>query len=151
MTSLREQVDTPEFKPHVTLAEAGNRMELKSMKRVADRIAGSYSPIITRVDKIAWESHPYRCLYIKIKENESLLQMRREVLWLTERGWKDTLYNPHISLLYGSLNQQEKRKLAEEIDVSERWEIELNQIAIYHVSGTPEGWKLLNQKFMVKK
>lgn len=143
MTVLHSKVNFPEFTPHVTLADAGNEDDLKSMKGIADRISQMHRPIRVKLDKISWEEKPYRCLYIKIIKNKKLLQVRNSVFNRVQSKENGTPYNPHISLVYGTLEEREKQSLSKLVDISGLNDISLNHIAICRTIGTPENWKIV--------
>ncbi|MEX0771308.1 MAG: 2'-5' RNA ligase family protein [Balneolaceae bacterium] len=146
MNRLRTKVDFPDFKPHVTLASVIGQTELTPLQQIAEQLAQSFAPFRVQSEKISGEEHPYRCLYIKLKKSRLLLDIRQMVFRQMNRSEEDAqFYNPHISLVYGTLKKNEKKRLAEEVDFPENTEIVLNRIAICHVAGTPKDWKIAFQ------
>ncbi|MEX0993908.1 MAG: hypothetical protein WD599_00165 [Balneolaceae bacterium] len=144
MDGLRAWVEFPDFRPHVTLADTEIRNP-DTLRQIADQLANMHTPIRIQSEKIDWEEHPYRCLYIKLKKNKVLMDIRQQAFRLMKKDQNAELYRPHISLVYGVLKEREKMKLGKTVDFPENTEIVLNQIAICRVSGTPDKWEIVHQ------
>lgn len=113
MRRVRARGGGPEFEPHVTLldgieaaaADAGCRLET---------LCARLRPFTIRLGRIAWRAEYFRCLFAGVEPSAELAAARaaaEEVFGLRPSA----RFEPHLSLLYGELDEALKQALAAEL------------------------------------
>jgi 2'-5' RNA ligase len=136
----------PRFKPHLTLLSGIERTqadaELK-LKHLAFRIR----PFEIRLGRIEWRQEYFRCLYATAALSPELAAAQREAYEVFEMN-PPPPFEPHVSLLYGSLDEALKKELAGEAGGS--LDVSFNATAVHLVNASPSvpvtGWKALAER-----
>lgn len=111
MDGLRSEFGGPRFEPHVTVVGAIARTEEDAVGKFRAACEGLRA-YTAAVDRVATGTFFYQCVYL-------LLRPTAEVVEASDRccaflGYKsNTPYMPHLSLLYGDLTDEEKKKAQE--------------------------------------
>ncbi|CAI0475620.1 unnamed protein product [Linum tenue] len=111
MDGLRSEFGGPEFQPHVTVVGAITLTEQDALSKFNSACEGLKAYLAT-VDRVAAGTFFYQCVYL-------LLDPTSEVRYLffnsCGHGCGDiaAAYMPHLSLLYGDLTDEEKKKAQE--------------------------------------
>lgn len=111
MDSLRSEFGGPQFVPHVTVVGPVGLKEDDAVREFRAACDGLRAYPAT-VDRVATGTFFYQCVYL-------LLRPTAEVVEASDRccaflGYKsNTPYMPHLSLLYGDLTDEEKKKAQE--------------------------------------
>ncbi|KAK4743702.1 hypothetical protein SAY87_010014 [Trapa incisa] len=107
MGALKSTFGGPRFEPHVTVVGLIELTEEEAVKRLRAACDGLKAYTAT-VDRVATGTFFYQCVYL-------LLHPTPEVVEAGSHCWKhfgytqSTPYMPHLSLLYGDLNEEEKK------------------------------------------
>ena len=136
----------PTFHPHVTLLSGIETTqadaELK-LKRLASRI----ERFTIKLGRIEWRDEYFRCLYATAALSEELAAARRAAHEAFEMN-PPTPYEPHLSLLYGNLDEALKRELAAEAGGS--LDVSFTAAALHLVNASPSvpvtGWRTLGER-----
>ena len=138
--ALSHRHGTPLFAPHVTLLGSINA-DRREVLRCARGVAAAAPPIRAGCRQVAGEDVFYRCLYVRLAEGPALMRAARLARRCFAPSRPRPPYMPHLSLMYGSINQEEKTdiiaSLAEEPAGAG---LELATLAVYSTSGAPEDW-----------
>jgi len=110
----------PHLRPHVTLLTGIERSrasaELK-LKHLAARI----KPFAIELGRIEWRNDYFRCLYATVTSSPELAEAQRAAHEVFEMN-PPVPYEPHLSLLYGNIDEALKKELAAEaggsVDIS---------------------------------
>lgn len=110
--TARERAGGPEVRPHLTLLKGiettRDDAELK-LKRLASRL----QPFTIRLGRIAWKPEYFRALYAAAVSSPELSAAHRAAHEVFEMNPPEP-FEPHVSLLYGSLDEAAQKALAEE-------------------------------------
>ncbi|CAN4082153.1 unnamed protein product [Withania somnifera] len=111
MEGLRSEFGGPQFEPHVTvigairLTEAEARDRFKQVKEIV-------KPYSATVDKIDTGTFYYQCVYLLLHPTTQVVEASD--LCCCHFGYnRSGSYMPHLSLLYGDLTDEEKKKAQE--------------------------------------
>lgn len=100
----------PAFRPHVTLLSGIETTqadaELK-LKHLASRVA----PMVISLGRIEWRRDYFRCLYAAVAPSDALNAAKRAAHEVFEMN-PPTPFEPHLSLLYGDIDDALKAELA---------------------------------------
>lgn len=140
---LKKKIPIPPFAPHLTLSRIPDEPGEYELPAIAGSIASKYPAIHLEADGLDGKQHPYRSLYIKISPSVRLLSLRSELISLL-RTEKEPGYNPHISLVYGSLKENEREKLKEEINLRPGTRFLADRLALVKLEGTPRQWSIIH-------
>ncbi|HUF82800.1 MAG TPA: 2'-5' RNA ligase family protein [Burkholderiales bacterium] len=109
---VHKRAGGPEVYPHLTLLKGIEttraNAELK-LKHLASRL----KPFSVHLGRIAWQRDYFRCLYATVAMNQELAAAQRTAHEVFEMNPPE-LFEPHVSLLYGSLDEAQQKELAKE-------------------------------------
>jgi len=135
--ALSRRFSSPRFEPHVTLISGITRPEQEALSQSA-ALARRLQPFKIRLAQVGFLDEYFRCLFLRVIPTDALRgahQMAREVFGLT----RQPAYMPHLSLLYGKLSMDTKKRFAlrPSIDAS----FQVSRIHLYSVDGPPANWQ----------
>ena len=140
----------PRFKPHLTLLSGIETThadaELK-LKHLASRIR----PFEIRLGRIEWRHEYFRCLFISAIPSEELAAAKREAHEAFEMN-PPPPFEPHVSLLYGNIDEALKEELAAAAGGS--LEVSFKAAAVRLVNASPgvpvTAWRTLSERPLAK-
>ncbi|KAF3640160.1 Cyclic phosphodiesterase [Capsicum annuum] len=111
MEGLRSEFDGPHFEPHVTVIGAIRLTEAQA--RDLFKIAcQKLKPYSAKVEKIDAGTFYYQCVYLLLKPTTEVVEASD--LCCSQFGYnRSGSYMPHLSLIYGDLTDEEKKKAQE--------------------------------------
>jgi 2'-5' RNA ligase len=138
ISRLSRQYATPVFPPHITLIGnlVGSEKELSSQaQQLATRVRAFEITLTT----IGYLDEYFRCLFIQAAETAALVEADRTARTTFHRE-QDAKFMPHLSLMYGDLNAETKRRIV----VSIRGEFDIafpvRSIHLFSTNGEPKHW-----------
>ncbi len=140
VSALAARLGTPVFVPHVTLIHGLAREEAENVARaraLARRLASQ------RVDLLPAEGREeyFRCLYLPVEAAEPLRAEHRRAAEAFGVP-PDPEYLPHLSLVYGRLDEAEKERIASSLVSELPISTELTAIEVWRTAGPVGDWKL---------
>ncbi|KAL3851424.1 hypothetical protein ACJIZ3_013306 [Penstemon smallii] len=133
MEGLRSEFGGPQFEPHVTVVGAISLTEEEARDRF-NKACENLKAYSATVEKVATGTFFYQCVYL-------LLHPTPEVVDASARccshfGYHNsTAYMPHLSLLYGDLNEEEKKTAQEKAYVLDEsigsLNFQISRLALY--------------------
>lgn len=122
--SRRSSPPTIPFAPHATLLSSsiiGPSASLEDIEYIVADVAHSLSlkRVVCKFDKLEAGEQFFQCVYVKLQkeESEGLLELHsalRKAFGDTSDP-EGTSYFPHMSLVYGDLPMEERRKIIEDM------------------------------------
>lgn len=148
MSRFREAYPSPEFKPHLTLLgldseRTGNFLQERDLENAAISVASEVRSFQLEMDGIDGNDHPYQPFYIQIKSSQTLISLRKKLIFRLNMQPQPETYNPHVSLLYGNMDQRMRQSLIRDIPVRPSGKLVSAGIGLVRVSGTPESWDMV--------
>jgi 2'-5' RNA ligase len=105
---LSRELRTPVFEPHVTLAGPLEGSEQKLIER-ADRLGALLAPFEIVLDEPRHGPDYFRCMFMRAEPGIALMHANATAARVF--SLPDRPYMPHVSLVYGSLNQEERQRV----------------------------------------
>ena len=117
--------------------------EVDELKHLAARL----KPFTVRLGKIAWRQEYFRCFYATAELNEPLAAAQREAYDAFDMKPAPP-FEPHLSLLYGNLDEAVKKTLAGETGGTLDVEFEVRSLHLVNASmGVPSTeWRTLAEQ-----
>lgn len=135
---LSREYSTPRFDPHVTLLSGitGQEQEIRSKFVLS---ASSLKPIRVELGDIAYLDEYFRCLFIRVVPSGPIIKAHQAARETFEMR-SESAYMPHLSLVYGRLRLETKKKISADLSSLSGQALELGHLKLYRVSGTPGEW-----------
>ncbi|KAL4563405.1 hypothetical protein LXL04_027446 [Taraxacum kok-saghyz] len=115
MVGLRSEFGGPEFEPHVTVVGAITLTEDEARDKLKKACEGLKSFNAT-VQKVATGTFFYQCVYLLLHPTTEVMETGAHC-W-NHFGYKpSTPYMPHMSILYGDLSEEEKKRAQDKANV----------------------------------
>jgi 2'-5' RNA ligase len=136
----------PRFQPHLTLLSGSETTQADAevkLKRLASRL----QPFEIRLGRIEWRAEYFRCLYAAAEPSAELAAAQRAAYDAFEMN-PPPPFEPHVSLLYGNLDEALKKELAAE--AGGKLDVSFTATAVHLVNASPSvpvtGWKTLAER-----
>lgn len=115
MDGLRAEFGGPHFEPHITVVGAISLTPDDALAKFRSACDGVRAYNVS-VDRVATGTFFYQCVYLLVHPTAEVVEASSHC---TGRfGYKNsTPYMPHLSLLYGDLTEDEKKKAQENTNV----------------------------------
>ncbi|XP_044461225.1 cyclic phosphodiesterase-like [Mangifera indica] len=111
MEGLRSEFGGPQFEPHMTLVGLVSLTKDDALAKFKEACDG-VKAYTCGVDRVATGTFFYQCVYLLIHPTTEVVEASAKSSSIF--GFKSsTPYMPHISLLYGDLTDEEKKKAQE--------------------------------------
>ena len=102
----------PGFHPHLTLLSGAETTQADAELKLK-HLALQVRPFEIKLGRVEWRNEYFRCLYVSAAMSEALAAARRAAYEVFEMN-PPPPYEPHVSLLYGNLDEALKKELAQE-------------------------------------
>lgn len=136
---LSKKYNTPIFAPHVTLISSLTASETELVS-LTNTLASSLHPFELILTKAGYQNNFYKSLFIHIKNNGVLNEMHETACQLFDQP-DPAPYLPHLSLLYGDLDRNEKERILNIIGREFHIHFSVNSIVLMKIEDRPEQWK----------
>jgi 2'-5' RNA ligase len=137
---LSRKYDTPVFSPHVTLL-GGLTASKTELEALTDTLASSVTPFELKLTKAGYLNTFYQSLFIHVEQNEGLTHLHDNACRLFDCPDEyQNDYMPHLSLLYGDLNQPQKEKILNNIGREFYIRFTVKKVVLMHTDGKPKQW-----------
>lgn len=141
---LSNKYDTPVFSPHVTLL-GGLTASKTELVPLTDTLASSVAPFDLTLTKAGYLNTFYQSLFIHVEQNEGLTYLHKNACRLFDCPEEyEKEYMPHLSLLYGDINQKQKEKILNNIGREFYIRFTAKKVVLMHTDGKPEQWKKIH-------
>ncbi|XP_058188591.1 cyclic phosphodiesterase-like [Rhododendron vialii] len=146
MAGLRLEFDGPEFEPHVTVVGAISLTEDDAFDKFRAACQGVRAYTAT-VERVATGTFFYQCIFLLLHPTPQVLEASSHCT--RHFGYKSsTPYMPHLSILYGDLSNEEKKKAQEKTNILDEsinnLSFQISSLALYETDTedmTLKSWK----------
>jgi 2'-5' RNA ligase len=109
---LSQTHNAPNFEPHLTLLGdfEGNQNEV--IKKT-ELLAKSLEPLTLTLEQVSFSTTYYQSVFIRVKATAELMEANLKAKDIF--GLPNTLFMPHISLLYGDFDMKTKEEAAKSV------------------------------------
>lgn len=139
ITKLSKKYGTPVFKPHVTLLGSVEKGETE-LVQLTDTLAHSISPFEILMTTAGYDPTFYQSLYVKVDPGDELMAARRRAQKLFGLEIAEP-YHPHLSLLYGDLEREEKERILNVMGREFHIRFSINSLLLIRTDGLPHNWE----------
>ena len=129
---VHKRAGGPEVYPHLTLLK-GIETTRANAELKLKRLAARLKPFIVRLGRIGWQQDYFRCLYATVAMNQELAAAQKTAHEVFEMNPPE-LFEPHVSLLYGSLDEALQKELAKEAGGSLHVSFEANSVHLVNAA-----------------
>ena len=140
---LSREHGTPDFEPHVTLLGRITGDPGTAAAR-ASTLADTLAPLVVRLGPAELCDEYFRSLYFEAERSEALLEAGRRARAVFGRE-ADSLFLPHLSLLYGRVPEPTKRRIATEVERYTGFEFPVRSLHLVSTHGAPEEWRRVEE------
>ena len=141
ITRFAKEYGGPVFPAHVTLLA---RVEDVDIIEKTWTLVRELSPFSLTLGAIDGEDEYFRSLYIRIEEDGALTGAHRranELFGCTD----ERPYEPHASLFYGLLGQEEKVRMRNNAERLKEERFIVSSVHLYETQGTADMWKKIGE------
>lgn len=142
ISRLSRELSTPRFEPHLTLLGRIRLPEEKALAKSAS-LAGMLKPMRISLGGIEHLDDYFRCIFVGVITGESIIKARRAACRVF--GRPTSAYMPHLSLVYGSLPADVRKRLTADLNSLEGQNLNLRSLTLYRVAGAPREWKCIRR------
>lgn len=122
---LSNQVNAAFLNPHVTIY-VGQLTEQETTEELIEKATKDLPPFSLKIDKIDYSEIFTKSFYVQFHHSDVLSKLTEKFRAITANP-SDYELNPHMSLFYGSLAEQKKQELAQQISIPQQ-EILFNRV-----------------------
>lgn len=140
---LSARLGTPAFEPHITLLGSLTGTE-EDLRRRTRALAGTIESFEVRLLEAAWLDEYYRCLFVEVAPSRALQDAHEAAKRQFDRRLDADFY-PHLSLVYGELEEKEKEQILDDIGRYFDESIRIEELALYDTSGPPPVWRCIER------
>lgn len=145
---LAAKLGTPSFTPHLTIASVTDD-QLHTVGEMLPDLAAELTKHSLSAGSLQVSDNPYQKLHLQIEPDDLLTQFYTTLASKLKLDVKSD--NPHISLLYGSVDEEKLSAISGPI-FEELPEIVLfDTLALVELHGTPNNWKIISSKKLSSK
>jgi 2'-5' RNA ligase len=138
---LAARLGTATFAPHVTLLPGLSGPESQVLARARDLAAG-LTPLSLRFSGIDGRDEHFRCLFLRVSASPAVLEAHRRAARCFGRE-SEPSFDPHLSLVYGTLEAGRKADLKEELPPLAPASFEGRRLHVWRTEGRVGEWREL--------
>ncbi|XP_058196416.1 cyclic phosphodiesterase-like [Rhododendron vialii] len=148
MAGLRLEFGGPEFEPHVTVVGPVSLTEDDAIDKFHAACQGVRAYTAT-VEKVATGTFFYQCVFLLLHPTPQVAEASSHCTGYF--GYKSsTPYMPHLSILYGDLSDDEKKKTQEKANILDEnignLSFQISSLALYETD--TEDWKKIAEFYL---
>ena len=148
ISRLSHHYRTTPFPPHITLL-SNFTAPINTIDKTCRKFIERHQAFDIELKEIAFTQDYYRNLYILTK-TETLLTTLDEDTKNTLSSETDAIYMPHVSLLYGKLDEKKQHTLKEELKGSYANTYSCQRLDIYNTTNKVSEWHLAKTYYLSK-
>jgi len=131
----------PTFSPHMTLL-GWVRGEEEDLIQKTEALATQLAPLEVKATGFAGAPYYFRCFFAPLESSSELRKLVGDAAHhFSSNAGMDHL--PHISLLYGQIDREEKKKVPEQIGQKVPRRFTMDRIRLIRMSVSVSGWETI--------
>jgi 2'-5' RNA ligase len=140
---LSQEHSTPRFEPHITLV-AGITLPEEEIQAKSVALAKTIRPFQIEMGKIGYTDEYFRCIFVHVVPTNRIINTHQAALQAFSLR-DDKPYMPHISLAYGKLDPETKKRISAAIEPMQGQTFKVCGFTLWRVAGTPTEWKKIKK------
>lgn len=141
MNRLATRLRTAPFAPHVTLL-SGLVAPEPAIVESARALAGELGPLRLAFTAVDGTERYFRCLFLRVSDSDALRDAHARAARCFGRE-PDPSFDPHLSLVYGTLAAPVKGALADELAPEALASFEIRRLHVWRTDGPVGEWRAL--------
>lgn len=137
VSKLSKDFGGPIFEPHITLL-ADIEMDKNEFLKKVELLSKQIKPFTLETMDTSFSTTYFQSVFVYVKATADLMSARLRANEVFDR--ENSMYMPHISLLYGDFDMQTREKAMRSIEI-----FKLNYVAdslvVTPAAGNPKDWK----------
>ena len=142
---VNEKLLGSNFNVHLTLSGPINYNE-NNDRKTFQNLCNSFSKLKLKLSGIGYKENYFQSLFLVVENTDELNSLKKSID--AETGVASREYFPHISLFYGSANEDLKKNLCKELVIPNQ--IYLEKISLVKIHKNIEQWETF-KTFYLKK
>ncbi len=138
IAELARRRGTPTFAPHLTLLGGLSAAE-SDVIALSAQLAESAPALRLECLELQHSEAYYKSVFVRLSPSPELLRLRTKAL--EGVGLAAGPYEPHLSLVYGDLDPEEREDLVAAARGRFPPDIEVCRLDVYSTAGTPDRWR----------
>jgi len=140
---LAEHYSGPRFAPHMTLLGWVRGEEEALIEKTAS-LAARLAPIEVKATGFAGAPYYFRCFFAPLESSSSLRQAVGDAAhhFGSSAGMD---HAPHVSLLYGQIDREEKKTIPQQIGEKVPRQFTLDRLQLIRISVSVSGWEIVTE------
>ena len=138
---LSKQYSSPVFLPHITIYGLVD-IDLNTLDNIVLQSINGEKPIPVEKNMLSHSDDFWKTLYVDLILNTSLQRIHKRLL-TSLQSFTQYDFKPHVSLIYKQLPQNEKKFLANTLEIKNTFKV--SSIAIQEFSKDIEKWKVVKR------
>jgi hypothetical protein len=130
---------TPIFEPHVTVVWGNLSSDEEAIGR-AQAVAAAGRGMAIRLMAVVCEQTYFRAMYMPVEATPPLMALHHVAAKCFGLEGKDPHYRPHLSLVYGDLEQAAKERVAKGLDIRGGEEFFASRLRLVRTDGAVNTW-----------
>ncbi|KNC99619.1 uncharacterized protein SPPG_05005 [Spizellomyces punctatus DAOM BR117] len=142
--TFSDRLDTPKWNPHITLL-GGINTSKEDVIALTRKVADAGANFNVTLSDIATKDLYYQCVMAVPHPSDPLIELNTTARKVFEKE-DQPLFWPHLSLIYGDLDKELKREIAEEVKKEFNVVgqiVDVKSIQIWSTTGSPEKWEFI--------
>lgn len=139
---LSEKYSTPFFEPHVTLLSSLHYAQSKLIQ-LTNTLASRLEPLDIVLSKADHSDEYFKSVFVHVAEEPELLEARKTAQKIFGVSPKD--FQPHLSLLYGNLDPDEKERILNVMGREFHIRFRVRHLMLVNTTGPVEDWQNIHQ------
>lgn len=119
INKLAQDYSAPSFTPHLTLFTETN-LSLEKLQQIINAVFEHQEPFEITKTGIGQSDYFWKTVFLEFELNETLRRLFENISAKTDQG-DISLFKPHISLIYKTLTEKERIKIAESIQSKDKF------------------------------
>ncbi|WP_267643295.1 2'-5' RNA ligase family protein [Haloarchaeobius amylolyticus] len=131
--------DAPDFRPHITVL-GGIEVERDVIESKARELTDSQTPFEVEFMSLSCSTTTYQCVFLLANPSIELLSLNQRAV--EELGQENSMYVPHLSLVYSDMPLQERLDAVHSVD-SESLpnSIQISTVEVVDTGGDVPDWE----------
>lgn len=138
INNLAQKYKTPVFEPHITLL-GDIKTSKEDVLEKANLLARRLKPFNVDLGEISYSTTYFQNVFVRAVSNAQLMQAYVEAKNIFKQDVG--VYMPHISLIYGYHNMEERNNIASEVDLPKGLSFKVDKLVVIPATDNPDEWE----------
>lgn len=138
ITDLSKKYDAPDFEPHMTLL-GDIDLDEETVLEKTEQLVSELKKFPLTLREISFSTTYFQSVFVRVKSTSVLMNANLKAKEIFE--YDNSVFMPHISLIYGEHDMVLREKIAAEIKLSENLSFTAEKLVIVPSTLNPDDWR----------